>query len=167
MNTKIIVALVLAIVLVGLTGVASAGYSSYTDMRGSHLSSTSQTSVSGMPVTSHYTQQFSAKLNIPIWPQSDFCNTDMHLTGDSYSTSSEIRSSPGRNTVSSTIANPSDVSGILTRSNCAMLQQGIESQEVSFPYPISEPTVSLWWGVHPVGVAEPAHSEEWHSISWP
>jgi hypothetical protein len=170
MNTKIIVALVIGIALIGLTGVASASYygnwiDTQTEITGTHFTSSSQTKVSGMPMSSQYTQSFQAEMAIPSYTP-DFSDTDMNLAGSDYSWSSSIRSSPRRNTVATVIATPSDVRGRMTRRNCALQGQGIEEEVAILPQPIETPTRSFWQGAHPAGSAYPAHSVESHSISW-
>ena len=158
--------MVMSIALIGLIGAASAGISSYTDIRGTHFSSVSRTSVSGTPVNIGYAQSFQAEMAVPGYTR-DFSNTNLNLAGTDYSLTSSIRSAPTRNSVSTTIANPSDVTGTMTRQNCALLGQGIKLETTLLPQPITVPATSRWQGEHPAGYAYPAHSTERYMLNRP
>jgi hypothetical protein len=172
MNTKIIVALVIGIALIGLTGVASASYygnwiETQTEITGTHFTSESHTAVSGMPVQQTFSSVLSAEIKYPIFPQYDFSADIYDISGTDYSTSNSATSSPSGSTTAVTIDSPSDVRGSLTFYNCALLGTGIGMGEVSFPQDITEPDTGWWSSSHRAGATYLGQLNQEIGIYWP
>ena len=177
METKIIVALVVGMVLVSLTGAASAydpyegmgGGSIYssTNMYGSHLSSTSQTSVSGMPLSSSYSQTLVAEFVYPTFPQYDLSVTKYDISGTDYSTAANVQSSPIGSETAITIDSPADVSGSVDYWNCALWGAGEGARTAYLPQAVTEPDTWGWKSSHTYGSTYPTHITEEYYMMWP
>jgi hypothetical protein len=179
MNTKIIVALVIGIALIVLTGAASASlYDDYmarssgninthTDITGTCFTSESSLSVSGMPTEEHYKQYFVADFFNPIFPPADLCYNDIDICGDSFTRYNKIESAPTGSSVSTKIDSPDDVSGTWEHWDCAMWGRGEGPQVKILPQPRSEPSGYVWSSDHLAGATYPGRSIENQSIYWP
>jgi hypothetical protein len=177
MNTKIIVALVIGIALIGLTGAASASlYDDYvarssgnintnTEITGTHFSSESYTKSSNMNIQDRYDVTFVAPLVGPTFPPADLCIVERQLEGRNYRSTIELSSSPSRNTFSTSVINPREVAGSIDWFTCVEWGLDIPPQAIALPQESDSAGVS-WQGAHPAGSAYPAHSRESHSISW-
>jgi len=167
MNTKVIVALVVGIVLVGLTGAASADIYSFTDITGNRFMSTSSTAVSGIPVEENYAMVLMAEFKEPIFPQYDVSSTQYSLEGVDYSTNNDIYSSPSGSATSTTIDSPADVSGTLSYWNCVLWGIGEDARAIDFPQDITEPDTGGWMSSHLAGSTYPGSFSESYQIYWP
>ena len=167
MNTKIIVALVLGIALIGLTGSASASYiDTYTDIRATHFSSISRLSTSGMDMDSTYSQSLVGDLVYPTYPPVDMAWSATRLRGRDYGIKSNIRSSLTGSEVEVRVSNADKVNGKTSFWNCALWGQGVGPR--AFSYPTEEEVSGIrWTSSHPAGSAYPTHSVERHNIYWP
>lgn len=170
MNTKIIVALVIGIVLVGLTGAASASYygngiNTNTDITGTHFSSSSQTRVSGIQTSYARESLLVAELVYPTYPEVDMSWSSTQIEGSNYGVSTSIRSSPTGSRDEYEISNPSAVEGHTTFFNCAMWGAGIPQRVVTLPE--EKPVYIGWYSSHGEGGAYPASLSQSHHIYWP
>jgi hypothetical protein len=175
MNTKIIVALVIAFAVIGLTGAASA-YSTYgnwidtwidtnTEITGTHWTSESSTSVSGMPVEYSSESLLVAELVYPIYPEVDMSWSSTQIEGSNYGVSASTRSSPIGSRDEYKISNPSAVEGHTTFFDCAMWGAGNPQGVVYLPE--EKPVYVGWYSSHRAGGAYPASLSQSHSIYWP
>lgn len=164
---KTVVALVVSMLMLGLVGVASAGYFTHTDVAATHFTSKSQLIVSGyVPISSAYSQALVAKLVPPAFPPLDIALSDTIIEGKKYAHTTESSSTPTGSVVSTTIENPNSVSGSTSFWNCALWGTGMPSQTITFPQEAVSGTLT-WKSTHPTGSAYPAHSIETHNIYRP
>jgi hypothetical protein len=175
MNTKIIVALVIAIAVVGLTGAASASlYDDYmsristqTDITGTHFSSSSQISVSGIPTEYTSESLIVAELVNPTYPPLDIALHSTQIKGSDYSISESTVSTPSGSIDEYEISNPQEVDGYTTCWNCAMWGAGEPQIVVELPTETDERLYFRWYSVHEDGAAYPASLSQTHNIYWP
>jgi hypothetical protein len=175
MNTKILVALVIAFAVVGLTGVASAslydGYmsriSTQTDITGTHFSSSSQTRVSGMPTEYTSESLIIAEIVPYTYPPVDISWHSTQIKGSDYSISESTVSTPSGSTDEYEISNPHEVDGYTACWNCAMWGAGEPQIVIGLPMETDELLYFSWYSVHGEGSAYPASLSQTHNIYWP
>lgn len=168
MNTKILVALVIAFALVGMTGVVSAGYiSTNTEMIGTYLTSESRTSVSGMPVEYSSESLLVAELVYPTYPEVDMSWYSSMLEGSDFRVFSSITSSPTGSTDEYEIVNPTMLEGYTTFFNCAMWGAGDPQRVILLPTDENEPLYVGWFSSHGEGGAYPTAISQSYNIYWP
>jgi hypothetical protein len=175
MNTKIIVALVIGVALVGLTGAAvAASYDSNgnwirssTDITGTHVSSSSQTRVSGTQTSYTRESLLVAELVYPTYPEVDMAWSATQIKGSNYGVSTSTRSRPTGSRDEYEIENPSVVEGYTAFFNCAMWGVGVPQQVIPLPTDENEPLYVEWFSYHGAGGAYPASLSQSHNIYWP
>ena len=166
---KMVVALLVMSVVVGLTGIGTASVlTSYTDIQATYMTSTSSTTINGLTAAMTYSQLLTGELVYPTYPPVDLSWTNIALVGNNYAFVSEIESDVTGSDTALTIYNPGEVTGAASFWNCALWGYGVPPQTLELPVDIDEAYIEIVWSSdHPAGSAYPAQSEEAYLIYWP
>ena len=172
MKTKIILVEVIVAVVVAMMFVGTAaGYgliNTETDITATNFASSSYLSVINMPIKESYTSQLIAEFVYPIFPPVDLSYSDMQVSGETFSATTEASSTPTGSSTSVAILNPSAVSGYMLSYTCVDMGSGTPGRLYVFPLGSEGSTAGLgWYSSHPEGSALPTQYSEVHTITWP
>jgi len=166
---KLIVALLVMSIVIGLTGIAAANaLTSYTDIKATYMTSSSSTTINGMTAAMTYSQLLTGELVYPTYPAYDLSWSNIALVGNNYAFVSEIESDVTGSDTALTIYNPGAVTGAASFWNCALWGYGEPPQTLELPVDINEACIDIVWSSdHPAGSAYPTESRESYLIYWP
>ena len=164
---KILCALIVAFVVVGLTGAVSAYIQTQTDIHGTYITSESLLGFSNCPTETQYESTYVAELSGSPYPPVDVSWTGAILTGDTYTYSNELQSNPMGSMTTWTLSDPSEISGSVSYWHCALWSDGEPQQVILLPTAGQDEIASGWYSLHPSGSAYAGEFHEEMYVFWP
>ena len=160
--------LVVAIAVVGIIGTASADIHSETSIYATYFTSESLLSVSNFPVFESYQSTLLAEFTFPIFPSVDLSYIEKEISGDTFTETNEVVSTPTGSSTIMELSDPSAVEGYMLSYTCVDIGTGEGPKYYELPQLYQDsPATLYWYSSHPEGATYPAYYEESINVYFP